>query len=134
MGAAFLSACKVRESKADSTLSTTAVDSVDLQFDCKGTNTNFDMQFVVSGFDANSKVESDVVMNAIDNRSKTKVVDSSPGRGVYKSKEYMYVSFDAGALTLDWEGGEYFGAATVNGNPEEIAVEVKCAAPSSEQK
>jgi hypothetical protein len=105
-----------------------------LQVHCKGTDSEFDMRFNISGLVRNPEAEASVTMDVINSANNEKVVNASPGRGYFSDKEYIYVRYAAGGLTLDWEEpqppqdptGKYFGAATVNADPEVTAVEVKC--------
>lgn len=105
-----------------------------LQVHCKGTDSEFDMRFNISGLVRNPEAEATVTVDVINSANNEKVVNASAGRGYYSDKEYIYVRYAAGGLTLDWEApqppqnpvGKYFGAATVNADPEVTAVEVKC--------
>jgi len=105
-----------------------------LQVHCKGTDSEFDMRFSIAGLVRNPEAEAAVTVDVINNVNNEKAVNASPGRGYYSDKEYIYVRYAAGGLTLDWEdpqppmttAGRYFGAATVNADPEVTAVEVRC--------
>ena len=129
-----LNACKTgRAGTTGSTPLDTAVSRTLLQADCKGTDSEFSMRFSITGLQRNPEVEADILMDVINNVTNSKVVTASPGKGFYGDKEYIYVRFAAGGLTLDWQNDQYFGAATVNADPETSAIEVKCVAtPMSE--
>ena len=97
-----------------------------LQTECKGTDSEFNMRFSINGLKNDPDSEAEILVNVINSVNNEKVVNESPGLGFFSSNEYIYLRFAVGGLTLDWQDGQYIGAATVNANPEETAVEVNC--------
>jgi len=132
-----LGACKTSAGRltsddptGDAPVVPTTTNSLNLIAKCRGQSEDFDMSFLITGLSRVPDDEAQVVVDVTDHKTGAKVVQSSAGRGFYGPREYLYVRYDVGSLTLDWIGPDnsnlFGGAATVNADPAVTAIEVRC--------